>query len=225
MADKYPYVTSNGPLIQVINHLRKSFPATVSADTLKKLGYAPKNESYVINTLRFIGIIDEDGNKTNESGKIFSSHDDNTFQKEFSGMIEKAYTELFSLHKDAWSLDMDSLITFFRQTDQSSSLVGKKQANTFKALTGLSGHAELPEHKPKKVGGTAKEITKKTEQKTSSVKQKAAPSASRIPNEQTSNSRNQIGLTVRIEINLPAEGDHATYDRIFKSIRENLLNG
>ena len=116
---------------------------------------------------------------------------------------------------------MDSLITFFRQTDQSSSLVGKKQANTFKALAGLSGHAELPEHKPKKVGGTAK----KTEQKAVSVKQEAAPPVSGIPNEQTSNSKNQIGLTVRIEINLPAEGDQATYDRIFKSIRENLLNG
>jgi hypothetical protein len=30
---------------------------------------------------------------------------------------------------------------------------------------------------------------------------------------------------VRIEINLPADGDQETYDRIFKSIRENLLNG
>ena len=225
MADKHPYVTSNGPFMQVVNHLRKSFPATVNADTLKKLGYAKKNESYVINTLRFIGIIDEAGNKTDKAGKIFSSHDNNTFQKEFSGIIEKAYTELFLLHKDAWSLDMDSLITFFRQTDQSSSLVGKKQANTFKALTDLSGHAELLEHKPEKVGGTAKKTTKKTEQKAVSAKQEVAPPVSGIPNEQTSNSKNQIGLTVRIEINLPAEGDQVTYDRIFKSIRENLLNG
>jgi hypothetical protein len=34
-----------------------------------------------------------------------------------------------------------------------------------------------------------------------------------------------LGLTVRIEINLPATGDQETYDKIFKSIRENLLNG
>jgi hypothetical protein len=34
-----------------------------------------------------------------------------------------------------------------------------------------------------------------------------------------------VGLTVRIEINLPPGGDQATYDAIFKSIRENLLNG
>jgi hypothetical protein len=35
---------------------------------------------------------------------------------------------------------------------------------------------------------------------------------------------NNVGLTVRIEINLPAGGDKETYDTIFKSIRENLLN-
>ena len=35
----------------------------------------------------------------------------------------------------------------------------------------------------------------------------------------------QLGLTVRIEINLPPSGDQATYDAIFKSIRANLLNG
>ena len=38
-------------------------------------------------------------------------------------------------------------------------------------------------------------------------------------------SPNGVALTVRIEINLPAAGDQDTYDRIFKSIRENLLRG
>jgi hypothetical protein len=33
-----------------------------------------------------------------------------------------------------------------------------------------------------------------------------------------------VGLTVRIEINLPANGTQATYDNIFQSIRKNLLN-
>jgi len=37
--------------------------------------------------------------------------------------------------------------------------------------------------------------------------------------------KKDFGLTVRIEINLPADGDQETYDWIFKSIRENLLDG
>jgi hypothetical protein len=38
-------------------------------------------------------------------------------------------------------------------------------------------------------------------------------------------SERTFGLTVRIEINLPSSGDQDTYDKIFKSIRENLING
>jgi hypothetical protein len=49
MADKHPYVPAQGYLVQMITHFRKSFPPTVTANTLKKLGLAPKNESYILN--------------------------------------------------------------------------------------------------------------------------------------------------------------------------------
>jgi Family of unknown function (DUF5343) len=64
MLDKHPYVSAPGNLVNVLHHFRGSFPAKVNADTLKKLGYAPKNESYVLNVLRFLGLIDEEGKKT-----------------------------------------------------------------------------------------------------------------------------------------------------------------
>ena len=38
------------------------------------------------------------------------------------------------------------------------------------------------------------------------------------------NGRRDVGLTVRIEINLPAGGSKETYDNIFKSIRANLID-
>lgn len=223
MADKHPYVISSGPLIQFINHLRKSFPAQVTSDTLKKLGYAKRNESYVINTLRFIGIIDEEGNKTEKAGKIFSQHEDKAFQKEFSAIVKNAYPELFTLHSEvAWTLDLDTLITFFRQTDHSTALVGQKQANTFHALAALSGHGEIPE--PKTSTSTSKvEKNKKIDSDKQLIeKRKGSPIGN---TDQSQDVRNAFGLTVRIEINLPAEGNQETYDRIFKSIRENLLNG
>lgn len=226
MAEKHPYVTSNGPLIQVVNHLRKSFPAIVNSTTLKKLGYAKKNESYVINTLRFLNIIDDEGNKTTEAGKVFTTHDDKAFQKEFSEIVEKAYVELFSLHKEAaWNLDHDSIIAFFRHTDQSTDLVGKRQAQTFKALAGLSGHREIPEPKIKKAKETVKKAPPQKEKGGNITTEKIKSGTGPEKQGGQTNNRNQFGLTVRIEINLPAEGDQETYDRIFKSIRENLLNG
>lgn len=57
MANKYPYVASSGPLAKTIEHLRRrKFPQELTAETLRKLGVAPKNESYVINVLRFLGM-------------------------------------------------------------------------------------------------------------------------------------------------------------------------
>ena len=34
-----------------------------------------------------------------------------------------------------------------------------------------------------------------------------------------------FGLTVRVEVNLPADADQETYDKIFQSIRKNLIDG
>jgi len=36
--------------------------------------------------------------------------------------------------------------------------------------------------------------------------------------------KRDMALTVRIEINLPAEGSQETYDNIFKSIKANLID-
>lgn len=221
MADSYPYISGAGNLVQAVTHFRKSFPATVTADTLKKLGIAPNNESYVINTLRFIGVLDSEGKKTAQATKTFSQQDDR-FSKEFSSLVQSAYKDLFDVHgESAWKLDKDSLVTFFRQSDDTSAVIGGRQAAVFLALAGLSGHAELP---------TAKKATSKAPLKSSGVsKSKSKSKTVKLPSKATSDGQNRLerdfGLTVRIEINLPADGAQETYDRIFKSIRENLING
>jgi hypothetical protein len=126
MGDKHPYVNGTGNLIQVLDHLKKSFPVNLTAEVLKKLGFAPKNESYILNVVRFIGLIDEKGVRTEQAQKTFTLHDDATFQKSFSELVKTGYSDLFALHgNDAWTLERSKLITFFRQTDQSSELVGK----------------------------------------------------------------------------------------------------
>jgi hypothetical protein len=225
MANKNPYVISAGPLIQVINHFRKSFPSVVTSDTLKKLGYAKKNEARVINTLRFIGVISETGEGTEKAIKIFSSHDDQAFQAQFSELIKTAYPELFKLHTDdAWDLDINMLITFFRNTDQSTAIVGKKQAATFMALSGLAGHSQIPETKQNKNSiNSAKKDHEKGPAKAGKDKNAKKLSLHGIIN--SNKPQNDFALTVRVEINLPTGGDQETYDRIFKSIKENLLNG
>src|SRR5690606_20699221 len=111
---QYPYVASAGPLMKAVTHLRKSFPKEVTADTLRKLGVAPKNESYVINTLRFLGLIDEEGKKVDEKAKALL-HNDDAFPKHFADLVREAYEELFELHgENSWTLDRGALTQFFR---------------------------------------------------------------------------------------------------------------
>jgi Family of unknown function (DUF5343) len=223
MADKHPYVQGPGALVQVITQFRKSFPANVAATTLKKLGIAPNNESYVLNVVRFLGLIDQEGKKTTDATKAFNLHDDSQFSKAFAALVSKAYGELFELHGDgAWNLDNAALINFFRTHDGTTAVVGKLQASTFKSLAAYAGHGELPAAKtvsPKKQKQAGKAVPKKS---IAAVPTVAATTPKSGKGEHTSG---VVGLTVRIEINLPADGDQETYDRIFKSIRENLLNG
>lgn len=226
MAAKHPYISSAGPLVQAVTQFRKSFPGTVDASTLKKLGIAPNNESYLINILKFLNLIDDSLGKTDKATKIFVIHKDEDFQKAFSGLVKESYSELFSLHnEDAWALDDEGLITYFRQSDQSTEIVGKRQAITFKALSGISGKREL--------SAPRVSVSKKTNkaQPASLPPKKAAPPAPKKPvatgvdDIQPSASYDMpFGLTVRVEINLPTDGSQATYDRIFKSIKENLID-
>jgi hypothetical protein len=225
VADKYPYMSGTGSLVQIVSHLRRSFPAGgVTADTLKKLGLAPNNESYIINALRFVDVIDEEGKKTEGATRVFSQHDDAAFQQAFAALVEAAYSGLFELHGgDAWTLDRDALIQFFRSTDDTSAIVGSRQASTFVALSSLSGHGDAPVVKTpsaKRAQGEARSPKPPAGKKAGT---QVSPLA-RSGDGAHASARRDVGLTVRIEVNLPADGDQQTYDRIFKSIRENLID-
>lgn len=226
MADTHPYISGAGNVAQMVARLRKAFPAAISAETVKKLGLAPNNESYVINVLQFVGVIDSEGKKTPDAAKVFSHHNDEEFAQSFGALVKKAYAALFELHGEhAWDLDNDGLVTFFRQSDQTGEIIGKRQASTFRVLANLSGHGDLPEVKTPKPQKAAKpSIAAKSKQK--KLQDSAPKEHSEDAKPQVNlNSGASLGLTVRVEINLPADGTKETYDSIFKSIKENLLGG
>jgi hypothetical protein len=209
--NKHPYLGSPGILTQVITQFRSNFPNKVDATVLQKLSLAPKNESVVITTLKFLGFIDNIGNKTTDASNVFLKHEDESFQLELSKVIKKSYSALFRVHgESSWNLDRSKLIQFFRVEDKTSELTATRQSSTFETLASLSGKTNTP---------IVQKQTRDTKIKTSKAKG-VTKSKSESP---ASINDKDIGLTVRIEINLPAQGDQETYDRIFKSIRENLL--
>jgi hypothetical protein len=127
----------------MIGLLRKNFPATVNSDTVKKLGVAPQNESYVINALQFIRVIDEEGKRTERGHQILTTHDEEGFKKAFEDTIRESYKDLFDvLGDDAWTMNKDALINYFRHTDKTSDVIGTRQAAVFQAFRALAGHEQ-----------------------------------------------------------------------------------
>lgn len=223
----HPYISGAGNIASMIEHLRKSFPSTIDSGTVKKLGLAPKNESYVINCLQFIGVIDEDGKKTQEAGAAFSQHKDEDFQKAFSQLVKNAYSDIFELHGDAaWTPSRHDLITFFRSADQTSDTIGGRQARVFQVLSNKSGKSDdnsaqrsaAVASKPTSSNTSAKATTKtKTGKKPKAPVLEKSGQASPVTNK-------DFGLSVRVEINLPSDASAETYDNIFKSIKKNLMS-
>jgi hypothetical protein len=226
-------MSGSGGITQLVAQLRKSFPATVTADTLKKLGIAPQNESFVLNIMKFIGVLDAENKKSAVAGPVFNKHDNAEFQQEFAKLVQGPYNELFELHgEDAWTLSLDKLISFFRNHDGTSDVVGKRQATTFQTLARISGRLSddaVAAKSASSVSGSAKAAKKGALPKKAAPPNATAPASVQMPPPAHVNAGatgpGGVGLTVRIEINLPPGGDQATYDAIFKSIRENLLNG
>lgn len=231
MATTYPYISSAGPVVKTMERFRKQFPQEVSAETLRKLGIAPKNESYVINILKFLGLIDGDGKRVADRTKAFHQSDDSKFAELLKSIVEQSYSALFDLYGEGgWAMGRDELVTFFRESDGSSDLVGRRQALTFQTLAALSGHGEIAATRPTATAAKpsssartsrAQEKPKNAAQaqETSTVQVGGVPSGSG-----PDSGSERVGLTVRIEVNLPADGDQQTYDAIFKSIRTNLID-
>ena len=216
MASTYPYANSAGGLISTLQKLRKAFPSSVTTKTLAQWGFAPKNERYVVGVLKYLGVIDEDGKKNSEASKVFLHHNDADFEKAFSKIIRERYSGLFEIHgDDTWTCDQDGLISFFRHEDESSATVGARQARTFQALAdtaGMRGTESLPSPS-KSTPGPKKPAAPKKKKTTSPVPETPKPSDTRA-----------VGLTVRIELNLPATTDQRVYDGIFKSVRKYLID-
>jgi len=222
MTEPYPYVTSPGPITSTIDRFKSTLPNSVTADTLKKLSLAPNNEATVIYLLKFLGLFDEEGNKTDIAENVLYKSG-NEFEKEFSAIVKKSYADLFNDYgEDSWSLEKDKLINYFRVSDKSSELVGKRKAVTFQTLAGIAGKADLPEVRAGR--GANKNPSEKPSQP-AGVKKKPIPVKKLVTLPAKPESKtNPFGLSVRIEVNLPSGADKETYDNIFKSIRENLID-
>ena len=225
MASRHPYISSPGSIERIITYLRSTFPSSIKVDTIQKLGIAPKNEYSVINALQFIGLIDETGKANEEKkSKAFSGQNDEEFAEAFSEIIKEAYKDLFDLRDDkAWTLDDDDLKKFFRGADGTGESTGQRQARVFQVFSSLCGKTESPIKK----GARKTSPSKKASNKDTPAINKPASAKNESPNQTPKQNSvlDNLGMSIKIEVNLPSEASPEAYDNIFKSIRKHLIDG
>ena len=123
----------------MIGFLRKNFPTSVTSETVKKFSLAPNNESSVINALQFIGVINQEGKRTDKGHDTFLLAE-SEFSKAFEALIRDAYKDLFDLRgDDAWTMTNAQLTAYFRTADKTSEVIGQRQAKVFIMFRGLAG--------------------------------------------------------------------------------------
>ena len=94
------------------------------------------------------------------------------------------------------------------------------------SLAALAGHGAVPEAKTaqaKKPAAATKAASKAPAKPKASPKQNDDPPGKGGGDSAKSNG-SDVGLTVRIEVNLPPGGDAKTYDAIFASIKKHLMS-
>ena len=220
----FPYTSGQGAVAQTLTQLRKGFPPKVDAGYLKRFGIASANESYIISILRFLDLINEDGQRREDTTEFFFADDDG-FKSGLEKRLRDAYARVFDeMGDDTLTADRDALTNWFRAADKTSALVGQRQASTLQTLLAMAGHGSVPASRTatgaKKTDAPARTAkTKSTDSSPTATKQKVTHTAG-----STAVETGDVGLTVRIEVNLPPGGDASTYDAIFASIKKHLMS-
>lgn len=232
----YPYTSGQGALVKSFEQFRRSVPAVIDAGLLQRFSIAPANESYVISIFRFLGIIDE-GGKVVEDKTAFLYGADAEFKSGLEALLRDAYAPLFAEHgSDAWASTKAALTTWFRVSDKSSELIGGRQASTFLTLAALAGHGEPVKPASTPASGSPRKSRGGADSKPAPASQSAGRATADASATRTSQPKKKenstthdelpeaVGLTVRVEVNLPAAASPEVYDAIFASIRKNLID-
>ncbi len=199
---------ANSYLITTKN-LESFFNAVLSAQAperftqkfLENLEFKSTNDRLFIRLLKDLKFLDDSGVPTQ---KYYDFLDQTQSKRILAEAIEEAYSDLFSVKKDAYNLSAEEVKNKLKTLTQGqkSDKVLKWMANTFDALCDYADWSKTKKEKSKK----QEEIIPQQE-----IKKELIPNI-KMPS-----------LNYNIQIHLPETRDVAVYDAIFKSLKEHLL--
>ena len=193
---------------QIRSRLRQAVPRVVDESYIRTI--TGRAESYALNVvqnLRAIGLINDEGKPTDLAAKL---RNDNRYSEACKEIIQSVYPPELTQHGYT-SSQRREIHEWFLVSAGLSESTARKKAAFYRILVSEIDPNEL-------LGSYEDDLEEKLQDEAESKKVVKPKKVALDPNQK------HITLTVRMEINLPSGADAETYDNIFKSIKENLLN-
>ncbi|MFC1912699.1 DUF5343 domain-containing protein [Chloroflexota bacterium] len=205
----FPYSPSPTRLVDFLSKIQTiGVPDQISLKFLISLGFKSNSDRYNPGILKSLGFTDS-SNVPTERWKSYRSKAQ--APNIMSEAIKEAYPSLFSLYPDAYRKDDEAINNFFT----SQTTVGQKavvfMVRTFKELCSLANFEESTDTPP----------PEKLHVPTPTLKE-----PHRTPEKvhvNTLESPHGVTLNINIQLTLPETKDGTIYDKIFESLRKNLI--
>jgi len=200
MAAEYPYTLATDALREFLGKLKKAGkPDKINKQYLASLGYTSSNHRAMPGVLRFIGLIDKDGNPTD---KYQALRDNQRGPAMLAGFVRDAYSELFKVYPDAQRRDDEALTTFFRAHTDLGDRALSAIVGTFQVLCQFAAFDDDAEAEEKPVTPKAPE-----------PQRMPAPAVTTSP----------IVVNVNLQLELPSTSDPEVYKALFSAMAEHIF--
>lgn len=205
MLQTYPYIISNNKIKSIFEKIQTAAkPSKFTHEFLKRLGFNSSNDRAMIPILKTLGFLTEDGTPTEYYDRLKDSADHPYVLGE---RIRELYKDLFTINTEIYKASDQEIRDAISRTTGREVLAVKRYAATFKSLVALAKF-DSPSIE-KQITSDEKQITSESEQ----------GDVEEIPEEE----RLKADFHYNIQIHLPATTDITVYNKIFKSLRDNLL--
>lgn len=206
---EYAYTSGTGKLKQFLNEIRTSgVPERLIVKELEKRGYKTKEDRRIIPILKAIGFLDVSGKPTKRYTDYQNSENS---KKVLAEGIREGYSELFKLYPDAYKQDTKKLNGFFKTETKLGDKAVSYIQGTFQALCSMADFDG--EYTPPPADG--EELAEPS---------KDNGNSSNVPIIPDMMDGSSVTINVNLQLSLPETKDYEVYDKIFESLKKNLLD-
>lgn len=199
----FVYIVKTGSLKSFFRKIIDlGIPEKITTKWLESIGFKSSNDRAIMSLLKALKFIDASGIPTDK----YRQYRNSSLSK---GIMAKAikeyYSSLFKLYPNANEKDIEALNNFFRSHTNVGDKALTLMTSTFRALCELGdfgSEIKIPEH-PK-----GEEISKR----------------GLDVNNQTRAQNKKVIINLNIQLTLPETENEEIYNKLFKSMKQNLLD-